>query len=140
MNIDTFKKTLTENMNSSVELVIPKTLSDERLEDAFKHPECNAEGYAPSLPVVCDSYSYGKTDNGVKILSSKSASVASGLYSRYIDEEALLWDASQQELFIYIPDEELPTVAFKGSSWGCAKKINQCIETLISMNYTMNCK
>jgi hypothetical protein len=75
------------------------------------------------MPVVWADYGYGQTLDGVKILTKRSATTASTLYSKYLDEEALVWDSSKQELFVYVPDAECPAVAFKGSSWLCAKKI-----------------
>ena len=53
----------------------------------------------------------------------KSAKIASTLYSRYLDEEALVWDANKQRLLLYIPDPQNPKMAFKGSGWTCAKKL-----------------
>ena len=98
MDIDTIKKMLTDKINSSVEPKLPEALNDECLEDAFKTPEYNEEGYASSMPGIWDSNSYGKTPDGVKILSLRSARSASGLYSRFLDKEALVWDAAKQEL------------------------------------------
>jgi hypothetical protein len=123
MDVDTIKKMLFEKINSSVEPNLPEALNDIRLEDAFKKPIYDGEGYAASMPVVWDSSSYGKKSDGVKILSLRSARSASGLYSKFLDEEALVWDAAKQELFLYVPDEKNPAVAFKGSSWLCAKKL-----------------
>ena len=123
MDIETIKKMFLEKVNSSVEPVLPEALNDERFEDAFKSPVCDEEGYAPSMPIVWDSNSYGQTTDGVKILSLRSARTASALYSKYLDEEALVWDAAKQELFLYVPDQKCPTVAFKGGNWLCAKKL-----------------
>lgn len=75
------------------------------------------------MPVVWADYGYGQTPDGVKILTKRSATTASALYSKYLDEEALVWDSLKQELFVYVPDAECPSVAFKGSSWLCAKKL-----------------
>ena len=123
MDSDTIKSMLIDKVNSSVEPSLPEALNDERLENAFKSPECDEQGYAPSIPSIWDSNSYGQTADTVKILSLKSARSASGLYSKYLDEEALVWDAAKNELFLYVPDEKCPTVAFKGASWLCAKKL-----------------
>ena len=109
--------------NVEVSSIPTALLDDERLEDAFKAAECDEEGYSPNMPCIWDSSSYGVTDNGVKILSLRSASISSGLYSRYLDEEAIVWDAAKQELFMYVPDTECPTVAFKGSCWQYAKRL-----------------
>ena len=112
-----------DNVNTFVEAALPEALNDERLENAFKSPECDEQGYALSMPCIWDSNSYGQTANGVKILSLRSARSASALYSKYVDEYALIWDASKQELFLYVPDEKCRTLAFKGSGWLCAKKL-----------------
>jgi hypothetical protein len=122
MNIEEIKRMMLEKIQNSTEPVLPEALNDERLEDAFKEPVYDENWYAPSMPVIWDSTRYGETTDGVKILSLKSARVASSLYSRYLDEEAIVWDAAKQELFLYIPDETCPTVAFKGGCWFCAMK------------------
>lgn len=123
MDIDTIKQMFIEKVSSSMAPVIPDALNDERFEDAFKEPTYDEQGYAPNMPCVWDSNSYGLRPDGIKILSLRSASIASSLYYRYLDEEAFVWDAAKQELFLYLPDEECPAVAFKGSSWLCAKKL-----------------
>ena len=117
------KKMMLEKMENSTESIMPEALNDGRLEDAFKSPECNEDGFAPSMPAIWNSCSYGQTSDGVKILSLRSASIASDLYSHYLEEESLVWDAAEQELFLYIPDEKCPAIAFKGSCWLCAKKL-----------------
>ncbi|MBR5493344.1 MAG: HD domain-containing protein [Alistipes sp.] len=103
--------------------LIEQALNEDRLEDAFKTPICDENGYAEQMPVVWADYGYGQTPDGVKILTKRSAKTASSLYSKYLDEEALVWDSLKQELFVYVPDAECPAVAFKGSSWLCAKKL-----------------
>ena len=103
--------------------LVEHALNDDRLEDAFKTPTCDENGYAEQMPVVWADYGYGQTKDGVKILTKKSAKAASELYSKYLDEKALVWDSSKQELFMYIPDTECPAVAFKGSCWQYAKRL-----------------
>jgi hypothetical protein len=98
-------------------------LNDDRLEDAFKTPMCDENGYAEQMPVIGVDYGYGQTQDGTKILTKRSAKIASTLYSKYLDEEALVWDSAKQELFVYVPDSECPDVAFKVSSWHCAKRL-----------------
>lgn len=98
-------------------------LNDDRLEDAFKTPMCDDNGYAEQMPVIGVDYGYGQTQDGTKILTKRSAKIASTLYSKYLDEEALVWDSAKQELFVCVPDSECPAVAFKGSSWHCAKRL-----------------
>ena len=103
--------------------LVEHALNDDRLEDAFKTPTCDENGYAEQMPVIGTYYGYGQTSDGVKILTKKSAKAASALYSKYLDEKALVWDSSKQELFMYIPDTECPAVAFKGSYWQYAKRL-----------------
>ena len=93
------------------------------LEDAFKTPIVDEEGRSESLPTIWNDYSYGETEEGILIITNKSAKIASTLYSRYLDEKALVWDANKQRLLLYIPDPQNPKMAFKGSGWTCAKKL-----------------
>ena len=102
---------------------VKKLLDDVRLEDAFKPSKCDENGYANQMPVIHSNYGYGLTPDGVKIITKKSAIIATNLYSRYLDEEALVWDSAKEELFVYIPDVECPNIAFKGSNWQYAKKL-----------------
>lgn len=115
--------------------LVEHALNDDRLEDAFKTPACDENGYAEQMPVVWADYGYGQTKDGVKILTKRSAKISSTLYSKYLDEEALVWDSSKQELFVYVPDAECPAVAFKGSSWQYAKKLK--IEA-VAENWDLN--
>ena len=101
----------------------PKFFEDERLEDAFKTPVCNEEGYSEPIPAIWNDYSYGKDEDGVLILTSQSASIVSRQYSMYLDEAALVWDSNQERLFLYVPDPDQPKMAFKGSSWHFAKRL-----------------
>lgn len=93
------------------------------LEDAFKTPIVDEEGRSDFLPTIWNDYSYGETEEGILIITNKSAKIASTLYSRYLDEKALVWDANKQRLLLYIPDPQNPKMAFKGSGWTCAKKL-----------------
>jgi hypothetical protein len=52
MDSDTIKSMLTDKVNSSVEPSLPEALNDERLENAFKSPECDEQGYATSIPCI----------------------------------------------------------------------------------------
>jgi hypothetical protein len=115
--------------------LIERALNDDRLEDAFKTPVCDENGYAEQMPAIWTDYGYGQNQDGVKILTKRSAKTASTLYSKYLDEEALVWDSSKQKLFVYVPDAESPAVAFKGSSWLCAKKLK--IEAILD-NWDLN--
>ena len=105
------------------QITTPNFAHADLLEDAFKTPVVDAEGRSESIPVIWEDYSYGETEEGLLTISSKSAKTTSTLYSKYLDEEALVWDAHHQRLLIYIPDPKNPKVAFKGSGWTCAKKL-----------------
>jgi hypothetical protein len=50
-----------------------------------KYPLSHENGYAPTMPSILNSSSYGMGDDGVKILSLRSARSASDLYSKYLD-------------------------------------------------------
>ena len=70
--------------------LVEHALNDDRLEDAFKTPTCDENGYAEQMPVIGTYYGYGQTSDGVKILTKKSAKATSALYSKYLDEKALV--------------------------------------------------
>ena len=133
MNSDDIQKELTELTRNAKDPVIPKVFDDERLEDAFKVPIYDENGYAESLPAIYGSYGYGQYPDGVKILSLRSASLETRLYSRYLDEEALVWDSVKEELFLYVPDPNGPRVAFKGSNWQFAKRLKPEYKDFISL-------
>lgn len=101
----------------------PKFLLDERLEDAWKEPVCDDQGYSEFIPCIYNDYCYTKDDIGTMILSLKSASLETRLYSKYLDEETLVWDSVKEKLFLYVPDPDSPRVAFKGSRWQYAKRL-----------------
>ena len=104
-------------------IATPVFAHEDLLEDAFKTPVVDEEGRSESLPTIWNDYSYGETEEGILIITNKSAKIASTLYSRYLDEEAIVWDANKQRLLLYIPDPQNPKMAFKGSGWTCAKKL-----------------
>ena len=104
-------------------IATPVFAHEDLLEDAFKTPVVDEEGRSESLPTIWNDYSYGETEEGILIITNKSAKIASTLYPRYLDEEALVWDANKQRLLLYIPDPQNPKMAFKGSGWTCAKKL-----------------
>ncbi len=111
----------------------PAILKDERLEDAFKKPETDDEGYSESLPTIWEEYGYGQKKNGVLVITLKSASMASNLYAQYLDEEALVWDYNKERLLLYLPDPSQPKMAFKGSSWQFAKKLKPEFEGIFTL-------
>ena len=102
----------------------PTPLIDDRFEDAFKTPDCDEDGYSESIPSVWGDYRFAEDANGIKIISAAySAMIESRLYSRYLDEEALLWDFGRNRLLLYEPDPEQPKLGFKGMCWVYAKKL-----------------
>lgn len=115
------------------EQICPDVLNIEELEDAFKCPECNDQGEAEPIPVIGKGYGYGQYNDGVCFLSARSASIVSSLYSKYLDERALVWDSNKEKLFLYEPDPQNPKVAFKGSSWIFAKKLKAEYEEYITL-------
>lgn len=74
---------------------------------------------------LVDSNIYHNLPNDVKTISYLSATLKSELYSKYLDEEAIVWDTATQELLLYIPDKKHPAVAFKGSRWQYARKLKK---------------
>ena len=125
MDSDTIKSMLIDKVNSSVEPSLPEALNDERLENAFKSPECDEQGYAPRIPAIVDSNICHNLRDDVKAISYLSATLTSDLYSKYLDEEAIVWDTTTQELLLYIPDKKHPAVAFIGSRWQYAMKLKK---------------
>lgn len=111
----------------------PKFFEDERLEDAFKAPVCNEEGYSECIPAIWNDYGYGKYEDGTLFITRKSASIGSNLYSKYLDDEALVWDSFKERLLLYIPDPEEPRMAFKGSAWQFAKRLKPEYEDYITL-------
>ena len=101
----------------------PAVLDTSYLEDAFKTSQCDERGYAELCPVISSRYSHGETEDGIKVLSLKSAIIASSLYTRYLDEEALVWAQAEGELYLYVPDSQCPRIAFKSMSWTCARRL-----------------
>ena len=112
----------------------PPIFNDESLEDAFKEPVTDENGYAEPLPAIYNEYGYGKYHDGIMFLTLKSASLETNLYSKYLDEKALVWDSSKERLFLYLPDPEKPRIAFKGSSWQFAKRLKPEYEDYITLS------
>ena len=122
-----------EMVANAQEPICPEVLNAEELEDAFKSPECDDKGEAEPIPVIWKNYGYGQYNDGVCFLSARSASIVSSLYSKYLDERALVWDSNKEKLFLYEPDPQNPKVAFKGSSWIFAKKLKAGYEEFITL-------
>lgn len=110
-------------MMTSAAPELPSALSDDRSEPAFKESADNEEGYSECLPVVWTAESCDKLPNGILIINIESAVAASQLYSKYLDEEALVWDAAGNELYLYRPQENSPKLAFKGGRWMWSGKL-----------------
>lgn len=123
INKETFIKQLQEMVQNAKVPECPAVLQNERLEDAFKISEADEEGYSEEIPIIWNNYAYGKMDNGILAIARQSASFLSRLYTKYIDEKALIWDQYKERLLLYIPDEEEPKMGFKGSTWWFAKKL-----------------
>ena len=111
----------------------PDFLNDDRLEDAFLTPETDNEGYSPEIPAIWNDYGYGKYPDGVLFITLKSASIKSSLYSKYLDQEALVWDSIKERLLLYVPDSEEPRMAFKGSAWQFAKRLKPEYDKFMSL-------
>ena len=111
----------------------PTVLQDERLEDAFKTPTCNEDGYCESIPAIWNDYGYGKYEDGTLFITLRSASIGSNLYSKYLDDEALVWDSANERLLLYVPDPEEPRMAFKGSRWQFAKRLKPEYEDFLTL-------
>lgn len=114
---------LKEIVSNAQEPICPDVLLDERLEDAFKISETDEEGYSEEVPIIWQDYGYGKMEDGTLVIMRRSASFVSRLYTKYLDEEALVWDQYKERLLLYLPDENEPRMGFKGSTWWFAKKL-----------------
>lgn len=102
---------------------LPAALSDDRLEPAFKTPAKNEEGCSDPVPIIWNVDKYGKLPNGVLMLDSSCATAGSQLYSHYLDEPALVWDAACNQLYLYRPRPDSPKLAFKGGRWTWSGKL-----------------
>ena len=114
---------LKEAATNAQEPVCPEVLLDERLEDAFKISSVDEEGYSEEIPIVWQDYSYGKLPNDILVIMRRSSTFSSRLYTKYLDEKALIWDQYKERLLLYLPDGEDPRMGFKGSTWWFAKKL-----------------
>ena len=130
---DKLKEKFLEMAIEAKEPECPSFFNDERLEDAFKTPVTDANGKCEALPTIWNDYRYGKDDDGVLYINSKSAPIKSNLYSKYLDEKALVWDSNNKRLLLYIPDQENSRMAFKGSNWQFAKRLKPEFEDFISL-------
>ena len=124
MDIESLKKEFLAMIEENKDCPLyPSVLDSSFLEDAFKGPMYDEQGYSESLPAITSHYRHGETSDGIKILSSRSAIIASSLYTRYLDEEALVWDQAKGELYLYVPDSQCPRIAFKSMNWTCARRL-----------------
>lgn len=111
----------------------PAFFEDERLEDAFKTPICNEEGYSELIPAIWNDVSYEKDEDGTLFITLKNAYISSNLYSKYLDEEALVLDSLKNRLLLYVPDPEESRMAFKGSRWQFAKRLKPECKDFITL-------
>ena len=128
VRMEQFKKAfLHEVTKSDVEPppTCPAVLMDDpRLEDAFKQPEEDENGYSSPIPAIWYATLPEIEDNEILYITSAHAGVVSNLYSKYLDEEAIIWDAGREKLFFYKPDPKQPRLAFKsGMGMWFAKKL-----------------
>lgn len=130
---DKLFKQFEEMIANAKEPTTPDFLNDDRLEDAFLIPETDNEGYSPEIPAIWSDYGYGKCPDGVLFITLKSAFIKSSLYSKYLDEEALVWDSFKERLLLYVPDPKEPRMAFKGSAWQFAKRLKPEFELNITL-------
>lgn len=135
---DKLFKQFQEMIANAKEPVIPDFLNDARLEDAFLTPEIDSEGYSPEIPAIWSDYGYGKYPDGVLFITLKSAFIKSSLYSKYLDEEALVWDSFKERLLLYVPDPEEPRMAFKGSAWQFAKRLKPEFDEFLTLRDIYN--
>ena len=133
LDVESLRNRFLEMAKNAKEPTCPDFLMDERLEDAFKEPVRDEDGCVAPLPAIYNEYGYGKYRDGVKFLTLKSASLQTNLYSKYLDDQALVWDSEKEELFLYVPDPAGPNVAFKGSRWQFAKRLKPEFEDHITL-------
>ena len=111
----------------------PKILFDDRLEDAFKEPVYDEDGYSEAIPAIWGNYEYEKLDNIFPAITKRCALISSNLYSKYLDEAAIVWDQNKDQLLLYIPDKDEPRMAFKGSAFPVAKKLKPEYKDVFSL-------
>jgi hypothetical protein len=111
------KELLKEMPNNYQDEVIAKIFDDNRFQNAFKRPDFDENGYSKSLPVIWNNYGYGCREDGVLILTLKSANGLSSLYSQYLDVKAIVYDRANKRLLIYEPDVSCQEMALKGGAW-----------------------
>ena len=133
INKEEMIKQLQEMAKNAKALDCPAILQDERLEDAFKTPPVDDEGYSEEIPIIWQDYDYGKMDNGILTIVRRSATFSSRLYTKCLDEKAHVWDQYKERLLLYLPDEEDPRMGFKGSTWWFAKKIKPEYKTTCTL-------
>ena len=110
-----FMKMVREQANQqSLMQRIENTPEMQYLESAFKEPDLDNEGYAKNtLPIVWNPCPTSMLGNRYVVDASK-LSVASNLYTQYVDEQCIIVDEYQSRLLLFYPDPECAAVAFKG--------------------------
>ena len=127
------RKQFMEMVKNAKPIECPDFLKDVRLEDAFKEPVTDEDGYSEPIPAIFNDYHHTKNEDGVLILSSQGASLVTNLYSKYLDDEALVWDSNKERLLLYVPDPNEPRMAFKSPSWQFAKRLKPEFEDYITL-------
>lgn len=133
LDVESLRNRFLEMAKNAKEPTCPGFFNDERLEDAFKEPVRDEDGCAPPLPTIYNEYVYGKYQDRVKFLSITSAFLQTNLYSKYLDDEALVWDSEDKRLYLYVPNPASPNVAFKGSRWQFAKRLKPEFKNYITL-------
>jgi hypothetical protein len=72
------------------------------LEEACKEPEYNDNGYSISLPVFYPGKSF--FNGAFEMTSAKYSLIKSPLYSRYIDEPAIIYIEDQNRFLLFEPE------------------------------------
>ena len=133
INKEEIIRQLREMVENAKTPICPPVLEDERLEDAFKISETDEEGDSDESPIVWRDYSYGEMENGILVIMKCCVDFSSRLYTKFLDEKALIWDQYKERLLMYLPDEEEPRMGFKGSTWCFAKKLKPEYESTCTL-------
>ena len=123
--INQLKEQLIAKMETAPRPTYPDDfMNDPRLEEAFKEPETDENGYSDSLPSIWFSTLPEMEEAEILYITPDLAMTESNLYSQYLDEKAIIWDAIRKEYFFYKPNPGHPQMAFKGEmgAW-IAKKL-----------------
>ena len=126
MDIDQIKSDFMKNVREkankeSLMQRVAKTSAMECLENAFKEPEVDNDGYAKeTLPVVWNPCPTYMLENRCVVAASK-LTTAGNLYTQYVDEACIIVDEYQSRLLLFLPDMDCSAVAFKGGGWSALR-------------------